>query len=177
MSLSTPPPRTSTHRTVRLTRNRVRDDGAPATAPPPPEVHPTGPVDGLPRPPRPTSAVPLVRPRRGTAAVRVLVLGSAGLLQTGLLLRPDGEAPLWSAAPLWAAFATLAVLLSLLAAVRSRQLRNDRAWNTAAAGLTALAVFWVLVVLPEATTNRGFVLTAALGCLGVALWLAPARRP
>ncbi|MGY1601926.1 hypothetical protein [Geodermatophilus sp. SYSU D00815] len=173
MSLSPPPPRTSAQRTVRLTRNRVRDDG-PAVPPPAP-VQPTGPVDGLPRPPAP--AVPRVRARRGTAAVRLLVLASAVLLETGLLLGLGGEERLWTAAPLWAGFATAAVLLCVLASVRSRQLRNDRAWKTSAAGLTGLAVFWVLVVLPEATTNRGFVLTAALGCLGVALWIAPARRP
>jgi hypothetical protein len=53
---------------------------------------------------------------------------------------------------------------------------TDRAWRISAAGLTGLAVFWVLVVLPVGNTDRGFVLTAALGCLGVSLWLAPGRK-
>ncbi|WP_448626173.1 hypothetical protein [Geodermatophilus sp. URMC 64] len=173
MSLSPPPPRTTAHRTVRLTHNSVRDDAPPRT---PADVQPTGPVDGLPRPPRPAPGGLRVRPRRGTATVRVLVLTSAVLLEIGLLMGAGREARLWTAAPLWAAFATVAVLLGALAAARSRQLRNDRAWKTAAAGLTGLAVFWVVVVLPEVTANRGFLLTAALACLGVALWIAPGDR-
>jgi hypothetical protein len=47
----------------------------------------------------------------------------------------------------------------------------------AAGGLTGLAAFWVLVVLPRADSDRGFLLTAALAALGAALWMAtPARR-
>jgi hypothetical protein len=39
----------------------------------------------------------------------------------------------------------------------------------------SLAAFWLLVVLPGADTDRGFVLTAALGCLGAALWVGAKR--
>ena len=48
-------------------------------------------------------------------------------------------------------------------------------WRIAAAGLVGLAVFWLLVVLPVVASDRGFLLTAALGCLGAALWTGPAR--
>ena len=84
----------------------------------------------------------------------------------------------WSLVPLWAAFATVAALLALVAFVpvpasrgASRQRRTASAttgitWRIAVGGLVGLAVFWLLVVLPHADTNRGFVLTAALGALG-----------
>jgi hypothetical protein len=43
-------------------------------------------------------------------------------------------------------------------------------------GLAGLAVFWVLIALPRVDSDRGFLLTAALGALAVAVWLAPSRR-
>jgi hypothetical protein len=95
---------------------------------------------------------------------------------------------LWSVVPLWAAFATVAALLALVAFVpvpanRSAEPGNRGAgsagtgatWRIAVGGLVGLAVFWLLVVLPHADTNRGFVLTAALGALGAGLWVGPAR--
>nr|WP_239522609.1 hypothetical protein [Geodermatophilus sabuli] len=101
------------------------------------------------------------------------------LLELGLTLG-FGTDPLWSAVPLWSAFATVATLLGLLpSAARllpGARLRADGAWKVAAGGLTGLAVFWVLVVLPRVDSDRGFVLTAALAALGAALWVASARR-
>jgi hypothetical protein len=101
------------------------------------------------------------------------------LLQLGLGLG-FGEAPLWSTLTLWSVFATLAVLLGALPVagrvVPAARRHPDAAWKVAAAGLTGLAVFWVLVVLPSVDSDRGFVLTAALAALGAALWIAPARR-
>ncbi len=46
----------------------------------------------------------------------------------------------------------------------------------AAGGLTGVAVFWLLIVLPRVDTDRGFLLTAALAALGAALWVTPGRR-
>jgi hypothetical protein len=69
-----------------------------------------------------------------------------------------------------------AVLGLLVGLTRGRGLRDDGAWKVSAAGLTGVAAFWVLVVLPMANTDRGFVLTAALACLGLALWVTPGRR-
>jgi hypothetical protein len=43
-------------------------------------------------------------------------------------------------------------------------------------GLAGLAVFWLLIALPRVDSDRGFLLTAALGALGVAVWLSPTRR-
>jgi hypothetical protein len=100
------------------------------------------------------------------------------LLQLGLTLG-FGEASLWSAVTLWSVFATLAVLLGALPFagrfLPAARLRPDTAWKVAAGGLTGLAVFWVLVVLPHVDSDRGFVLSAALAALGAALWVAPSR--
>jgi hypothetical protein len=171
-----------------------------------PPVQATGPVGFVPGPPGvgtppPPSATP-PRPRKGgqartqreprrerpgprNARQRASLVG-AGLaalclllLELGLTLG-FGDGSLWSAVPLWAVFATLAALLGLLPfagrVLLSVRRRPEGAWRVAAAGLTGLAVFWVLVVLPEVDSNRGFVLTGALAALGAALWIAPARR-
>jgi hypothetical protein len=100
------------------------------------------------------------------------------LLEVGLLLG-FGTGSLWSSVTLWSAFATLATLLVFLplaGPLSGARLRLDVAWRVAAGGLTGVAVFWVLVVLPAVDSDRGFVLTAALAALGAALWVAPARR-
>ena len=101
------------------------------------------------------------------------------LLQLGLGLG-FGEAPLWSTVTLWSVFATLAVVVGALPftgrVVPAARRHPDAAWQAAAAGLTGLAVFWVLVVLPRVDSDRGFVLTAALAALGAALWIAPGRN-
>jgi hypothetical protein len=100
------------------------------------------------------------------------------LLQLGLVLDLGGES-LWDVVTLWSAFATVAVLVGLLALVlassKGRRARAGQAWTVGAVGLVGLAVFWLLVVLPRADTDRGFLLTAALGCLGAALWVGAKR--
>jgi hypothetical protein len=45
----------------------------------------------------------------------------------------------------------------------------------ATAAVCGLAVFWLLVVLPVADSDRGFLLTAALGLLGAGVWLSSRR--
>jgi hypothetical protein len=98
------------------------------------------------------------------------------LLELGLLLRLGGPHAFWSTVPLWSGFATLAVLLALPAFLLGGSAAAGRAGRLALAGTTGLAVFWLLVVLPVADTDRGFVLTAALACLGAGLWISPGRR-
>jgi hypothetical protein len=106
-----------------------------------------------------------------------LVALSLLLLELGLALDLDGGS-LWSRVPLWSAFATLAVLVGALPLVSRLRLPGGTATaeEVALGGLAGLGVFWVLVALPDADTDRGFLLTAALAALGVALWLAPGRR-
>jgi hypothetical protein len=57
-----------------------------------------------------------------------------------------------------------------------RRRHSGSAWRGAAAALAGLSAFWLLVVLPRVDSDRGFVLTAALACLGGALWIGPSAR-
>ncbi|MCU1668610.1 MAG: hypothetical protein JWP40_1537 [Blastococcus sp.] len=118
------------------------------------------------------------RDRATPAGVGLAVLALV-LLELGLVL-DFGTRSLWSAVPLWSAFATAAALLALLAFAASAPARDAArpgvVWRVAAGGLVGLAVFWLLVVLPDADTNRGFVLTAALACLGAGVWIGPGRK-
>ncbi|MCF6509800.1 hypothetical protein E9549_20740 [Blastococcus sp. MG754426] len=164
----------------------VQPGPAPAGA-----AQPTGPVDfvpGLPglggptAPPAAAEEAPAEQPRaprdRAPLVGAGLVALALVLLQLGLSLR-FGTASAWSAIPLWSAFATACTVLGLAAFAGAlglgRRLGARTGWRIAAGGLTGLAVFWVLVVLPGAGTDRGFLLTAALGALGGALWLATGR--
>jgi hypothetical protein len=108
-----------------------------------------------------------------------LVVLAVVLLELGLSL-DFGARSYWSAVTLWAAFATACALLALLAfaavVASGDRLRSAPAWRVAAAGLAGVAVFWLLVVLPDVGSDRGFVLTAALGALGGALWVGPRRK-
>ena len=115
---------------------------------------------------------------RGVLAAIGLAVLSLVLLQLGLWL-DFGLESLWDAVPLWSAFATLAVLVGLAALLvsssKTGRARADQAWKIGAAGLVGLAVFWLLIVLPGADSDRGFLLTAALGALGAALWIGAKR--
>jgi phosphoglycerol transferase MdoB-like AlkP superfamily enzyme len=109
-----------------------------------------------------------------------LTVLSLALLEVGLFMRSGDLGSYWQGIPLWSAFATLCALLGLLAFAAffpaGNRMRSGPAWRVAAAGLVGLAIFWLLVVLPVADTDRGFVLTAALGALGGALWIGPRRK-
>jgi hypothetical protein len=136
--------------------------------------------DGEAARPRP---VRKARPHRDRDGLALLGLGLAAaclvLLELGLALGFGGTS-LWTAIPLWSGFATACAAMALLAFAAFYPAGNRRrsapAWRVAAAGLVGLAVFWLLVVLPDVASDRGFVLTAALGCLGGALWIGPRRK-
>jgi hypothetical protein len=148
------------------------DAGMPA-APPPAGVWP----ETLENEAAPAAVTRAPRDRTALAAAG-LVLASLLLLQAGLAL-DFGTESFWSAVPLWSAFATVCVVLGLAAVAEllpgARRLARS-GWQFAAAGFVGLAVFWVLVVLPNADSDRGFLHTAALGALGGALWLTAGRR-
>ena len=133
--------------------------------------------DAKPRPAR-TPRTPRSPRDRATLIGAGLTALSFVLLQLGLTLG-FGEVSLWSTVTLWSVFATVAALLGALPSAGSllpaARLRPDAAWKVGAGGLTGVAVFWVLVVLPRVDSDRGFVLTAALAALGAALWVAPSR--
>lgn len=122
----------------------------------------------------------LAAPRDRAALLGVgLAVLALVLLELGLAL-DFGRESYWSAVPLWSAFATLCAVLGVVAlAARvpsGSRLRSGAVWRIAVAGLVGLAVFWVLVVLPVVASDRGFLLTAALGALGAAVWIGPGRR-
>jgi len=175
-----------------------------ATPPPPPPVQPVVvPADAQdPTDQHTTEAVPVwpetleseaapdrpgKRRARGSRAPRdraaALGLGlavlSLALLEVGLSLT-FGTESYWSAVTLWSAFATICGVLGVLAFAASypsgSRIRSGAVWRIAAAGLVGLAVFWILVVLPVVASDRGFLLTAALGALGAALWVGPGRK-
>jgi hypothetical protein len=118
------------------------------------------------------------RDRAAVLGVGLAVLALV-LLELGLAL-DFGEQSYWSAVPLWSAFATLCAVLGVVALAAAypsgSRLRPGAMWRIAAAGLVGLAVFWVLVVLSVVASDRGFLLTAALGALGAALWVGPGRK-
>ncbi|TFV85746.1 hypothetical protein [Blastococcus sp. CT_GayMR16] len=164
-----------------------------APAPPPPPGPPTATQTVAPvwpdtleaddEPARPGKERRVRAPRGPRNRAAVLGLGlavlSLVLLELGLSLDFRVES-YWSAVPLWSAFATLCGVLAVLAFAASyptgSRLRSSAVWRIAAAGLVGLAVFWVLVVLPVVASDRGFLLTAALGALGGALWIGPGRK-
>jgi hypothetical protein len=167
--------------------------GAPPVPPAPaaaqPAVHPTdtqtvGPVwpdtlesEEVGRPEKQRHAR-TPRDRSALLGLGLAVL-SLVLLELGLTLGFGAES-YWSAVTLWSAFATLCAVLGVLAFAGSfpsgSRLRPSAAWRIAAGGLVGLAVFWLLVVLPVVASDRGFLLTAALGALGAALWIGPGRK-
>jgi len=163
---------------------------SPAAAPPPPPVEPAatptaGPVwpdtlEADEEPQRPVKERRVRGPRNRAALLGLgLAVLSLVLLELGLSL-DFGVESYWSAVPLWSAFATLCGVLGVLAFAASypagSKVRPGAMWRIAAGGLVGLAVFWLLVVLPVVASDRGFLLTAALGALGAALWIGPGRK-
>lgn len=166
--------------------------GAPSAQPSPAPVEPQppqGPVwpdtlesDLLESGERPRSA----KVRRPAAPRDRAALLGLGLALLALVLLELGLAmdfrtrSYWSAVPLWSGFATLCAGLGVVAFAASfsagSRFRSGTAWRIAAGGLVGLAVFWVLVVLSVVASDRGFLLTAALGALGGALWVGPGRK-
>jgi hypothetical protein len=156
--------------------------GGGAHAAPPrsagPTTHPGTAVGAPSASPRRSPLAVLQRAGRSGRALPALALAVLGLalLEVGLTLDYDTRS-LWDVVPTWSAMATVAALIVLVPAVAglTGRLPTRTAWRTGAAGVAALAVFWVLVALPLAASDRGFWLTAALACAGAALWLAPGR--
>jgi hypothetical protein len=149
---------------------------APATAPAPQPTGTPGWPDSLDADERP-SARQKVRVPVGRATLVGLGLAvlAVVLLEIGLLLT-FSSVSYWSAVPLWSAFATLVTVVALVAvAAGSVPARSGTARPVAIGAVVALAVFWVLVVVPNVASDRGFVLTAALACLAAAVWAGTRR--
>ncbi|MGY1653661.1 hypothetical protein [Geodermatophilus sp. SYSU D01119] len=154
------------------------------TPPPPPPAAAPAPVQetlAAPEAPKAPKAPKAPRTPRDRAVLVTAGLGLLGLvlLELGLALRLGGQV-LWADLPLWSGFATLAALAGVVGLAASLlpggRLSPAVADRVALGGLAGLAVFWVLIALPRVDSDRGFLLTAALGALAVGVWLAPHRR-
>ena len=154
-----------------------------ATAPSPvamDEPQPTGPVDfvpGLPgTPPVPPPTAPAPPPPVPPIATEEPPTNPARVWPETLA---DDEAPARAKKRRVQGPRNRAAVLGLVAFAAAypsgSRLRTAAVWRVAAAGLVGLAVFWLLVVLPVVASDRGFLLTAALGALGGALWVGPGR--
>ncbi len=166
----------------------LTDEPSPPTRPAPAAegFAPTGPVDFVPGLPGAGSAEPPSRRRlrvpgattdRRTLVAVALAALAVVLLQLGLT-RDDAD--LWSTVTLWAAFATAATVLGLVAlaarAAAPARVPARVATQVVGAAVVALAIFWLLVVLPIVASDPGFLVTAALLALGAALWIGPGRE-
>ena len=94
----------------------------------------------------------------------------------GLFVPYDG-ATFWDTAQFWSGFAALCAVVQLAPLTRPVfGWPAGRAWAIGAAGVAGLLLFWVLIVLPEVSSNSSFVLTAAVVAVAGGSWLAPGRR-
>ena len=112
---------------------------------------------------------------RAVAARGLAVAGGAATM-VGLFVPYDG-ASFWNTAQFWSGFAALCAVVQLAPLTRPvLGWPAGRAWAIGAAGVAGLLLFWVLIVLPEVSSNSSFVLTAAVVAAAGGSWLAPGRR-
>jgi len=98
------------------------------------------------------------------------------LLLVGLSVDEHGTNG-WHAYTAWALFAVVCAVLQLAPVGGKRlSLTDESSWSLGAVGAAGLVAYWVIIVLPGASSNTGFVQTLAVGCAVIGLWLSPGRR-
>lgn len=98
------------------------------------------------------------------------------LLLVGLTF-DNGGTNGWGDYTAWALFAVVCAVLQLAPIVgKSLGLTDENSWFLAAVGTAGLALYWVIIVLPGASSNTGFAQTLAVGFAVIGLWLSPGRR-
>lgn len=98
------------------------------------------------------------------------------LLLVGLSVNEHGTDG-WHAYTAWALFAVVCALLQLAPVAGKRLgLTDESSWSLGAVGTAGLVAYWVIIVLPGASSNTGFVQTLAVGLAVIGLWLSPGRR-
>jgi hypothetical protein len=99
------------------------------------------------------------------------------LLLVGLTFTEDHAQRGWQAYTAWACFAMVCALLQLAPLVgHSFGITAENAWFLAAVGTAGLVGYWVIIVLPDVSTNTAFAQTLAAGLAVIGLWLSPGRR-
>jgi hypothetical protein len=151
----------------------------PSEGPPPGPPHNPGPVFGT--DPgvthyRAAATAPPAAPRsRANTAVAVLAAVSVLATVVGLSVNENGRNA-WDTVNAWGALAIAGAVLTFAPAIRSSlNLTAHRAWQVAACGAAALALFWVLFVLPAAGSNTSLLVTVGVGAGIIAAWVAPGR--
>lgn len=100
------------------------------------------------------------------------------LLVAGLTWDVDGTNG-WESTSAWALFAVVCAVLQL-APLASRyvglRLSTEHGWFFAALGSAGLAAYWLVIVLPDANGDAGFLLTLATWLAVVGAWLTPGRH-
>lgn len=105
---------------------------------------------------------------------RVAQIACPILVVAGLSWPEDGEVG-WTRYLLWALLAAIASVGQLSSITKSASSSPSQAWTITAICTGALLLYWVLIVLPEVTSNGGFLQTLGVGAAAVALWLTPRR--
>ena len=155
--------------------------GRPPQAPPPgyspagfpPPGMTSGPPPGM--PPGPPDR-PAQRAGKATQAVGILALISLAATVVGLSV-DENDRNAWDSVHAWGAVAILGAVLTFAPLLRSAlNLTAQRAWQVAACGAGALALFWVLFVLPAAGSNTSLVTTVGAAAGIIAAWIAPGRE-
>lgn len=144
---------------------------APAASPQPPPV-------AAPAPTPPAGVSPQPAPAGGEeAAAKGPLAAWLGVLAVVLsVFLEEHGVNAWETSWAWSSFAIGAAALTLAPSLRaSFKLDEPKAWRVAATGTVALAVWWVLIVLPAISRNLGLLATIALALAGYATWSAPGR--
>lgn len=119
------------------------------------------------------SQAPGANPLNGSGLRTACVIGSILAMGLGLSV-PFNSSMAWASTSVWAAFAMIGALLQI--AFLQRPVVPQRNWTIGAVGTGALVVFWVLVGLPQVSSNEGFLMMLST-VLGIAAaWLSPGRR-
>jgi len=156
--------------------------GRPPHAPPPgfppagtSPAMPPGPASGPVPGPAPFGP-PAQRAAKATQAVGILAFVSLAATVVGLSV-DENDRNAWDSVHAWGAVAILGAVLTFAPLLRSSlNLTAHRAWQVAACGAGALALFWVLFVLPAAGSNTSLVTTVGAAAGIIAAWIAPGRE-
>ncbi len=141
----------------------------------PPPGSPTGQPPGYqPQGGAPPFAPP--GPARSGQVDGILAFVSLAATVIGLSVDENGRNA-WDSVHAWGGVAILGALLTFAPMVRSAlNLTAHRAWQVAACGAAAFALFWVLFVLPDAGSNTSLVATVGAAAGIIAAWIAPGRE-
>ena len=151
--------------------------GPPQGPPPgPPPGSPQGPPMGHRPPAAPPHGAPGPHGSKATQAVGILAFISLAATVVGLSV-DENDRNAWDSVHAWGAVAILGAVLTFAPLLRSSlNLTAQRAWQVAACGAGALALFWVLFVLPAAGSNTSLVTTLGAAAGIIAAWIAPGRE-